>query len=123
MAKAGTSVVKVEFILVSLKSIYLAIPKKDKEKLQLVDDLTKMGCEGLILELWEVKSEAMVQEFRPSAPMNGKAPSGEIRSTGRLTCGHKCIVSGKKDGCVWEELGRGLMVSLKQPSTLMMATQ
>ena len=64
MSKAGTSAVKVEFIPVSLKSVYPAIPKKDKEKMQLVDDLTKMGWEGLILEPWEVKSEAMVQEFQ-----------------------------------------------------------
>ena len=60
MSKAGTSAVKVEFIPVSLKSVYPIIPRKDEEKLQLVDDLTKMGCEGLIVEPWEVKSEAMV---------------------------------------------------------------
>ena len=60
MSKAGTSAVKVEFIPVSLKSVFPVILRKDEEKLHLVDDLTKMECEGLILEPWEVKSEAMV---------------------------------------------------------------
>ena len=32
--------------------------------MQLIEDLEKMGCEGLILEPWAVKSEAMVQEFQ-----------------------------------------------------------
>ena len=56
--------VKIEFLLDSLKSIALAIPIKDEEKLHLMEDLTKMGCEGLILEPWALKSEAMVQEFQ-----------------------------------------------------------
>ena len=47
---AGTSAVKIEFFHVSLKSIALVIPVKDKEKLHLVEDLTKMGYKGLILE-------------------------------------------------------------------------
>ena len=64
MWKAGTNAMKVEFIPVSLKSVFPVIPRKDEEKLRLVDDLTKMGCEGLILEPWEVKSEAMVQKFQ-----------------------------------------------------------
>ena len=64
MSKAETSAMKVERFPVSLKSVYPVIPRDDEEKPQLVDDLTKMGCEGLILEPWEVKSEAMVQEFQ-----------------------------------------------------------
>ena len=47
---AGTSTVKTEYHLVSLKSITPIIPRKDEEKLQLVEDLAKMGCEGLLLE-------------------------------------------------------------------------
>ena len=31
---------------------------------QLIEDLTKMGCEGLLAEPWALKSEAMVQEFQ-----------------------------------------------------------
>ena len=47
---AGTSAIKTEFFLVSLKSVAPVIPVIDKEKLHLMEDLTKMGCEGLILE-------------------------------------------------------------------------
>ena len=60
----GTSTVKTEFLPVSLKSVALVIPIKDEDKLHLVEDLTKMGCEGLILEPWALKSEALVQEFQ-----------------------------------------------------------
>ena len=58
MAKARS--VKVELYPVSLKSIALAITKNDEEKKMLFEDLTKMGCEGLLLEPWALKSEAMV---------------------------------------------------------------
>ena len=61
---AGTSIVKMEFLPISLKSVIPVILGKDEEKLQLVEDLTKMGCKGLILEPWVLKSESMVQEFQ-----------------------------------------------------------
>jgi len=61
---AGTSAVKTEFFPVSLKSVAPILPKKDEKKTQLIDDLTKMGCEGLLLEPWEIRSKAMVQEFQ-----------------------------------------------------------
>ena len=47
MEKAGT--VKVEVHLVSLKSVIPVVPKDKKEKL-LVEDLTKIGCEDLLVE-------------------------------------------------------------------------
>ena len=62
MAKAGC--VKVELYPMSLKSVALAMPKNNEEKKMLVEDLTKMGCEGLLLEPWVLKNEAMVQEFQ-----------------------------------------------------------
>ena len=62
MAKVGR--VKVELYLVSLKSIVPAIPRNHEEKKLLVEDLTKMGCEGVLLEPWALKSKAMVQEFQ-----------------------------------------------------------
>ena len=61
---AGSSAAKVEFRPVRLKSINPVIPGKDHEKEQLVEDLERMGCEGLILQPWSVKSEEMVQEFQ-----------------------------------------------------------
>ena len=62
MVKAGR--VKIELYPVSLKSVAPAIPGNDEEKKILIEDFTKMGCEGLLLELWALKSEAMVHEFQ-----------------------------------------------------------
>ena len=62
MRKAGT--VKVEVHPMSLKSMTPIVPKDNKEKELLVEDLTKMGYEGLLLEPWALKNEAMVQEFQ-----------------------------------------------------------
>ena len=56
--------VKVEVYPVSLKSVIPIVAKDNKEKELLVEDLTKMGCEGLLLEPWVLKNEAMVQEFQ-----------------------------------------------------------
>ena len=57
MAKAG--IVKVELPSVSLKSVTLVVPKNNEEKEQLVEDLTCMGYEGLLVEPWILRSEAM----------------------------------------------------------------
>ena len=62
MAKAVQ--VKVEFYLVSLKSVAPAISKNNAKKDMLIEDLTTMGCEGLLLEPWALKNEAVVQEFQ-----------------------------------------------------------
>lgn len=59
MSKAGTSKVKA----LRLKPIRAVIPADDEEKRQLADDLTKMGCEGLLSMPWTMKSEAMVMEL------------------------------------------------------------
>ena len=58
MEKAGT--VKVEVSLVSLKSVTPIVSKDMKKKEQLVEDLTRMGCKGLLVVPWTLKSEAMV---------------------------------------------------------------
>ena len=55
---------KVEVHSVSLKSVIPAISKDKKKKEMLVEDLARMGCEGLLLEPWSLKSEAMAQEFQ-----------------------------------------------------------
>ena len=60
---AGASSVKAETRLRSLRSMPAVVPKKDEEKQQLVDDLTKMGCKGLLAEPWAMKSKAIVREF------------------------------------------------------------
>ena len=60
---AGTSSVKGESRPVSLRSVPAVVPEDDEEKEQLAEDLTKMGCEGLLAEPWAMKSEALVREF------------------------------------------------------------
>ena len=50
---------KLEVHPVSLKSIIPAVPWDEKKEEMLVEDLTKMGCEGLLLEPWSLKSKAM----------------------------------------------------------------
>ena len=58
-----TEAVKVEVYLVSLRSVVLVVPKNEGEKRQLVEDLTWIGCEGLLAQPWTLKSEEMAQEF------------------------------------------------------------
>ena len=61
---AGGNASKVVFRPVSLKSVKPVIPSGISEKEQLVADLETMGCEGLLLAPWGIKSEEMVQEFQ-----------------------------------------------------------
>ena len=51
---------KVELHPVSLKLVILVVPWDKKKKEMLVEDLSKMDCEGLFLELSALKSKAMV---------------------------------------------------------------
>ena len=60
---AGTSSAKAEMQPVSLRSVPAIVPMDEEEKQQLADDLTKMGCEGLLPKPWALKSEAIVREF------------------------------------------------------------
>ena len=50
MAKVGACTVKLEGTSISLQTIAPSIPSDKKEKEQLVQDLTYMGCEGLLKE-------------------------------------------------------------------------
>ena len=61
MGKTGA--VKIEVHLVSLRSVVPVVPKDEGEKWQLVEDLTRIGCEGPLTQPWCLKSEEMVQEF------------------------------------------------------------
>ena len=61
MEKART--VKLEVPSVSLKAVAPSVPRNKQEKEQLVEDLIRMGCEGLLVQPWTLRSEVMVQEF------------------------------------------------------------
>ena len=63
MSKAGTRAVKVETPTVGLQTVAPSIPRDLVKKEQLKKDLQRMGCEGLIAQLWTLKSRKMVQEF------------------------------------------------------------
>src|SRR5665811_2337856 len=60
---ASSSQLKMEQRAVSLRSVPAVVPTDEEEKQQLADDLTKMGCEGLLAQPWAMKSEALVREF------------------------------------------------------------
>ena len=49
--------------LVSFKSVIPAVPKDEAEKLLLIEDLTQIGCEGLLIHPWSLTSKEMVREF------------------------------------------------------------
>ena len=61
MGKTGT--VKVEVHLVSLKSIVAVVPKDEEEKRQLSKDLNWIGCKGLFVQPWSIRSKDMAREF------------------------------------------------------------
>ena len=39
---------EIEQVLISLKNVSPAIPKNELELKELIEDLTRMGCEGLV---------------------------------------------------------------------------
>ena len=54
---------KVEVPMVSLKSVVAIVSKDEGEKRQLVEDLTRIGCKGLLVQHWSLKSKDMAREF------------------------------------------------------------
>ena len=58
-----TGIVKVEVHLMNLKSIVAIVPKDEEEKKLLSEDLSRIGCEGLLVQPWIIRSEDMAREF------------------------------------------------------------
>ena len=52
----------------TLQSVVPAIPKEPGERAFLEEDLTRIGCIGLMSKPWSVKDEKMVQELVIGAP-------------------------------------------------------
>ena len=50
-------------IHVSLRNVALVIPEGERERGQLEQDLSNMGCNGLLDRPWALKSKKMVSEF------------------------------------------------------------
>ena len=60
-----------------LRSVVPAIPKELGERAYLEEDLTRIGCIGLLNKPWMVKEEKMVRELIVGAPNQYK---GTIRA-------------------------------------------
>ena len=56
-------VVKAEMHMVNLRSIVPAVPKDEGKKILLIEDLTQIGCKGLLIQPWSLRSKEMVREF------------------------------------------------------------
>jgi hypothetical protein len=54
---------ELELVPVPLKNVTPTIPKKEYEMKELVEDLTRMGCEGLLAKPWNLRNEAVLREF------------------------------------------------------------
>ena len=52
----------------TLRSVVPAIPKEPGERAHLEEDLTKIGCIGLLNKPWSFKDERMVRELTTGAP-------------------------------------------------------
>ena len=52
----------------TLRSVVPAIPKEPGERAYLEEDLTRIGCIGLLNKPWTVKDERMVRELTIGAP-------------------------------------------------------
>ena len=45
---------EIEQVSIPLKNVSLAIPKKESELKELIEDLSRMGCEGLLAKPWNL---------------------------------------------------------------------
>ena len=52
----------------TLRSVVPAIPKESGERAHLEEDLTRIGCIGLMRKPWSVKDERLVRELTTGAP-------------------------------------------------------
>ena len=55
-------------VQVSLKAIVPVIPKTPIARWELEEDLTRIGCVGLLNKLWNIKDEGLVRELVEGAP-------------------------------------------------------
>ena len=55
--------VREDDVLILLKNVAPAVPKRESKLKDLIEDLTWMGCEGLLAKPWNLRSEAILREF------------------------------------------------------------
>jgi hypothetical protein len=54
---------EMEQVPIPVKNVSPVVPKNDSELKELLEDLTRMGCEGLLGKPWNLRSEATLREF------------------------------------------------------------
>ena len=52
-----------EHVPIPLKSVVHAIPKRESELQDLIEDLRLMGCQGLLAKPWNLRAETTLREF------------------------------------------------------------
>ena len=48
---------------IPVKNVSPAIPKRESELKELIEDLSRMGCEGLLAKPWNLRAEVTLCEF------------------------------------------------------------
>ena len=48
---------EIEQVPIPLKNVPVAILKKESELKELIEDLSRMGCEGLLAKAWNLRDE------------------------------------------------------------------
>ena len=96
MAKAGVCAVEVEVTSISLQTVAPSIPQDKEEKEQQLQDLTRMGCEGLLKEPLALKSRAMVQEFLQPHSNQWEGTIQRLPDKWRRIVGRRSIASKRK---------------------------
>ena len=52
-----------EQVPILVKNVSPAIPKRESELKELIKDLSRIGCEGLLAKPWNLRAEATLREF------------------------------------------------------------
>ena len=52
-----------EHVPIPVKPVLPATPRRDSELKELIEDLSRMGCEGLLAKPWNLRAEATLREF------------------------------------------------------------
>ena len=78
---------EIEQVPIPLTNVSPAISKNESELKELIEDLTRMGCEGLLAKPWNLLNEAALRDFYSRGETNGLEPFGKIRRGGRPKCG------------------------------------
>ena len=55
-------------VQISLKALVPVIPKTPTARWELEEDLTRIGCAGLLNKPWNIKDEGLVRELVEGAP-------------------------------------------------------